>query len=446
MVLHDRVDDVERAHLRAAAARLDRDDRRRPDVARPVVCSGGWPRRLRAAAHGRRPDVPDGLPQGGPAARPRLRPSSHPRAGLPPARRCRARATTTPTSSSAPTSCCINGSGGTDICRRVRLGQLRCSPSTTARSPAAAWAPTSRPSTPTATTVVGELGEMVITEPMPSMPVRLLERHGRRALPLRLLRRLSRRMAPGRLDPASPSAAAASSPGAPTRRSTAAACAWAPASSTRSSRRSTEVADSADRAPRGRRGRRRRADPVRRAAPTGSSSTTSCARGSRARCAQSSRPRHVPDAIVAVPSVPRTMTGKKLEAPVKRILLGARAEQVASRDSLARPRGARRLRGLRGGARLSLAPRHLGAHDRRHLGAEELHRAQHRLRGRPRRRSSGRCSGGGRTARARRGSSRRPARGEPAATAPRGERSASYSARPEGGQPRSRPMRFIIAR
>ena len=48
-------------------------------------------------------------------------------------------------------------------------------------------------------------------------------------------------------------------------------------------------------------------------------------------------PRHVPDAIVAVPSVPRTMTGKKLEAPVKRILLGARAEQVANRDSLLDP-------------------------------------------------------------------------------------------------------------
>ena len=48
-------------------------------------------------------------------------------------------------------------------------------------------------------------------------------------------------------------------------------------------------------------------------------------------------PRHVPDAIVAVPSVPRTMTGKKLEAPVKRILLGARAEEVASRDSLVDP-------------------------------------------------------------------------------------------------------------
>jgi acetoacetyl-CoA synthetase len=48
-------------------------------------------------------------------------------------------------------------------------------------------------------------------------------------------------------------------------------------------------------------------------------------------------PRHVPDAIVAVPAVPRTFTGKKLEAPVKRILRGARPEEVASRDALVDP-------------------------------------------------------------------------------------------------------------
>jgi acetoacetyl-CoA synthetase len=48
-------------------------------------------------------------------------------------------------------------------------------------------------------------------------------------------------------------------------------------------------------------------------------------------------PRHVPDAIIAVSGIPRTLTGKKLEAPVKRILRGEPAEQVASRDSLADP-------------------------------------------------------------------------------------------------------------
>ncbi|MBV8221541.1 MAG: acetoacetate--CoA ligase [Solirubrobacterales bacterium] len=48
-------------------------------------------------------------------------------------------------------------------------------------------------------------------------------------------------------------------------------------------------------------------------------------------------PRHVPDTIVSVPAIPRTLTGKKLEAPVKRILRGESSEQVASRDSLLDP-------------------------------------------------------------------------------------------------------------
>jgi acetoacetyl-CoA synthetase len=48
-------------------------------------------------------------------------------------------------------------------------------------------------------------------------------------------------------------------------------------------------------------------------------------------------PRHVPDAISAVRAIPRTLSGKKLEVPVKRILLGAPAEVAASRDALADP-------------------------------------------------------------------------------------------------------------
>jgi len=48
-------------------------------------------------------------------------------------------------------------------------------------------------------------------------------------------------------------------------------------------------------------------------------------------------PRHVPDTIAAVPAIPRTLTGKKLETPVKRILRGDPAERVASRDALADP-------------------------------------------------------------------------------------------------------------
>jgi acetoacetyl-CoA synthetase len=61
----------------------------------------------------------------------------------------------------------------------------------------------------------------------------------------------------------------------------------------------------------------------------------------RARLAKALRsslsPRHVPDEIAAVPKIPRTLTGKKLELPVKRILQGAPAKDVASRDALADP-------------------------------------------------------------------------------------------------------------
>jgi len=48
-------------------------------------------------------------------------------------------------------------------------------------------------------------------------------------------------------------------------------------------------------------------------------------------------PRHIPDRIDAVDAIPRTLTGKKLEAPVKRLLRGAAPEEVASRDALLDP-------------------------------------------------------------------------------------------------------------
>jgi acetoacetyl-CoA synthetase len=57
--------------------------------------------------------------------------------------------------------------------------------------------------------------------------------------------------------------------------------------------------------------------------------------GSEIRAALS--PRHVPDEIVAVPAVPHTLSGKKLEVPVKRILAGDPPERAASRESLTDP-------------------------------------------------------------------------------------------------------------
>jgi acetoacetyl-CoA synthetase len=48
-------------------------------------------------------------------------------------------------------------------------------------------------------------------------------------------------------------------------------------------------------------------------------------------------PRHIPDGIAAVPVIPRNRTGKKLELPAKKVLLGAAVDDVASRDVLADP-------------------------------------------------------------------------------------------------------------
>jgi acetoacetyl-CoA synthetase len=52
---------------------------------------------------------------------------------------------------------------------------------------------------------------------------------------------------------------------------------------------------------------------------------------------QALSPRHAPDRIEVVPEIPRTLSGKKLEVPVKRILQGGAPEEVASRETLGRP-------------------------------------------------------------------------------------------------------------
>jgi acetoacetyl-CoA synthetase len=48
-------------------------------------------------------------------------------------------------------------------------------------------------------------------------------------------------------------------------------------------------------------------------------------------------PRHVPDAIIGVPAIPVTLTGKKMEVPVRRILRGAPADAAANRNAMANP-------------------------------------------------------------------------------------------------------------
>jgi acetoacetyl-CoA synthetase len=47
--------------------------------------------------------------------------------------------------------------------------------------------------------------------------------------------------------------------------------------------------------------------------------------------------RHVPSAVFTIPEVPRTLNGKKLEVPIKRLLLGHALEKVVNQDSMQNP-------------------------------------------------------------------------------------------------------------
>jgi acetoacetyl-CoA synthetase len=47
--------------------------------------------------------------------------------------------------------------------------------------------------------------------------------------------------------------------------------------------------------------------------------------------------RHVPSEILAIAEVPRTLSGKKMELPIKRLLLGHPLEDVAHADAMANP-------------------------------------------------------------------------------------------------------------
>ena len=75
----------------------------------------------------------------------------------------------------------------------------------------------------------------------------------------------------------------------------------------------------------------------------------------RARIRRELSPRHVPDEIVVVDKIPRTLNGKKLEVPIRRILLGTPPSEAltpgAVDDSAALDRFTARLRDLRSAGR-----------------------------------------------------------------------------------------------
>jgi acetoacetyl-CoA synthetase len=57
----------------------------------------------------------------------------------------------------------------------------------------------------------------------------------------------------------------------------------------------------------------------------------------RAQIRSKASARHVPDDVVQVDEVPRTLTGKKMEVPLRKLLLGAAIEKVASPDAMQNP-------------------------------------------------------------------------------------------------------------
>ena len=112
----------------------------------------------------------------------------------------------------------------------------------------------------------------------------------------------------------------------------------------------------------------------------------------RRRVREDCSPRHVPSEVRAIAEVPRTLSGKVLEVPVKRILMGEPAERAASRDSLANPAALDLLR--RAGARALAQVRARGPARSASPGGRHRPRGHARA-GRPRRDGEAGGRGGG---------------------------------------------------
>ena len=277
----------------AAGARLDRDDRRQPAAPRPALAVAAR-RGDRRHADGRQPRVPHGLPQGGRASRRRSSTCRGCGRSARRAARCRRRATAGWPSSSAPT-CCSTWAAAAPTSAPGIVQGSPLQPVWAGEISGPCLGVDAQAFDEKGERVVGELGELVITAPMPSMPVGFWGDPDGTPLPRHLLRRLPGRVAPRRLGALLRGRQRVDRRAAPTPPSTAAACGWAPPSSTgwsRSCPRSPTASSCTWR--------------TRRAATasccsscscaTGSSSTTPCAAGSRTALRTELSPRHIPDA------------------------------------------------------------------------------------------------------------------------------------------------------
>ena len=226
-------------------------------------------------------------------------------------------------------------SGGTDVCSAfvgaaptvpVYAGEISC------RSLGCAVEAFDE----TGRSVVDELGELVITASDAVDAGRVLGRRRRVALPRGVLRRLPGRLAARRLDHDHrsrhlrghrPQRRDAEPRRRPARHVRVLLRGRVPA-------RASPTASSCT-------SRTTRAGPARwccsSSPPRARSSTTTCAPAIAKELRTRLSPRHVPDEVHAVPALPRTLSGKKLEVPVKKILRGAAVDDVAAKGALTDP-------------------------------------------------------------------------------------------------------------
>ena len=184
--------------------------------------------------------------------------------------------------------------------------------------------------------VVGEVGELVITEPMPSMPIYFWDDAGRRALPRGLLRRCSPASGATATGSRSPSAAPRSSTGRSDSTINRGGIRMGTAEIYRAVLALDEITDAlvVDIPREGEDAWMPLFVVLREGAELdddldeGDRASASARTARRATCRTRSS---------QVDEVPRTLSGKVLEVPVKRILMGTPPEKAASRDSLANP-------------------------------------------------------------------------------------------------------------
>ena len=229
----------------------------------------------------------------------------------------------------------INGSGGTDVCSGI-VGGSPLLPVYEGEISGRLLGVAADAFDPQGKPLVGELGELVITRPMPSMPVELWgDTDGS------LYRSSYFEMFPG-----------VWRQGDWIRFSERGSCVVTGRSDATLNRGGVRLGTGEfygvveelprghgqpRRPPRGRRGGRGRARAVRRARRRRRAGRRAARQHRPAACAHSSRRATCPTRSAPCPAIPRTLTGKKLEAPVKRILRGEPVDAVASRDSLLDP-------------------------------------------------------------------------------------------------------------